>query len=207
VKVGIVNYGMGNLGSVRRALEDLDADVVIAERPESLSGVDRMVLPGVGAFGEAMARLRANGWETALHRAVRDEGKVLLGICLGMQMLGASSDENGVTEGLGFVPGHVRRLDAMGCTLRVPHVGWNEVRFAGGASLFTGIPQAVDFYFVHSYALDPESAGVCATATYGTGLAAAVEQGRVLGTQFHPEKSSAAGRQVLRNFLTVPSCL
>jgi glutamine amidotransferase len=206
MRVGLINYGMGNLGSVRRALEDLDAEVVIAERPELLSDVDRMVLPGVGAFGEAMARLRASGWEAALHRSVRDEGKVLLGICLGMQMLGESSDENGLTDGLGFIPGRVRRLDSMGCALRIPHVGWNDVRFTGGARLFAGIPQDVDFYFVHSYALDPDAAGVCATASYGGRMAAAVEHGRVLGTQFHPEKSSAAGRQVLRNFLAVPSC-
>jgi imidazole glycerol-phosphate synthase subunit HisH len=206
MKVGLINYGMGNLGSVRRALEDLDAEVVIAERPELLGDVDRMVLPGVGAFGEAMARLRAGGWEDALHRQVDEQGKVLLGICLGMQMLGESSDENGFTPGLGFVPGRVRRLDAMGCTLRIPHVGWNEVRFTSGTQLFAGIPQAVDFYFVHSYGLEAQTAGVCATASYGPDVAAAVEHGRVLGTQFHPEKSSAAGRQVLRNFLSVPSC-
>ena len=205
MKVGLINYGMGNLGSVRRALEDLGAQVVVAERPDALDGVDRMVLPGVGAFGEAMARLRAGGWEDALHRQVREQGKVLLGICLGMQMLAASSDENGVTSGLGFIPGRVRRLDAMGCALRIPHVGWNEVRFSDGARLFAGIPQDVDFYFVHSYAVEPDGAGVCATATYGADIAAAVEDGRVLGTQFHPEKSSAAGRQVLRNFLAVPS--
>jgi imidazole glycerol-phosphate synthase subunit HisH len=206
MKVGLINYGMGNLGSVRRALEDLDAEVVIAERPDSLGDVDRMVLPGVGAFGEAMARLRAGGWEEALHRQVREHGKVLLGICLGMQMLGESSDENGMTAGLGFIPGKVRRLDAMGCALRVPHVGWNEVRFTTGARLFAGIPQTVDFYFVHSYALEPGGDGVCATVCYGAEMAAAVEHGRVLGTQFHPEKSSAAGRQVLKNFLAVPSC-
>jgi glutamine amidotransferase len=202
MKVGLINYGMGNLGSVRRALEELDAEVVIADRPEMLDGVDRMVLPGVGAFGEAMARLRASRWDAALHRQVHEQRKVLLGICLGMQMLGESSDENGLTSGLGFIPGRVRRLDTMGCTLRIPHVGWNEVRFTGGAQLFAGIPQAVDFYFVHSFALDPAADGVCATVRYGGEMAAAVERGRVLGTQFHPEKSSAAGRQVLRNFLT-----
>ena len=205
MKVGIVNFGMGNLGSVRRALEDLDVGVVIADRPEALGDVDRMVLPGVGAFGEAMARLRASGWEEALHRQVSEQGKVLLGICLGMQMLGESSDENGLTSGLGFIPGRVRRLDTLGCELRIPHVGWNEVRFTDGARLFAGIPQGVDFYFVHSFALDPAAEGVCATASYGSTMAAAVDRGRVLGTQFHPEKSSAAGRQILRNFLAVPS--
>jgi glutamine amidotransferase len=206
MKVGLVNYGMGNLGSVRRALEDLEAEVVVADRPERLGEVDRIVLPGVGAFGEAMARLRAGGWEDALHHQVRHQGKVLLGICLGMQMLAASSDENGLTAGLGFFPGRVRRLDTMGCAMRIPHVGWNEVRFTGGARLFAHIPQAIDFYFVHSYALEAASDGVCATTDYGTALAAAVEHERVVGTQFHPEKSSAAGRQVLRNFLAIPSC-
>ena len=207
MKVAVVNYGMGNLGSVRRALEDLRAQVVIADHPSALHDVDRIVVPGVGAFGEGMARLRAGGWIDALHRQVEEAGKPLLGICLGMQMLGTSSAENGLSDGLGFIAGRVRRLDALGCSLRIPHVGWNEVGFPDGAHLFRQIPQATDFYFVHSYALEPDDrADVCATTTYGAPMAAAVHKGRIFGTQFHPEKSSRAGRQVLKNFLDFAAC-
>lgn len=202
MKVAVVNYGMGNLGSVRRALEQLEAQVVIADDPAAAAGADRIILPGVGAFGEGMARLRAAGWVDALRRSVND-GVPLLGICLGMQMLGSSSIESGESEGLNLIPGRVERLDALGCSLRVPHVGWNDVSFQG-AALFEGIPQSTDFYFVHGYALDPaDKADVCATTNYGVPLAAAVQKGRVFGTQFHPEKSSRAGRQILKNFLTI----
>jgi glutamine amidotransferase len=207
VKVGIVNYGLGNLASVRRALADLGAEVVVAERPVTLLEVNRIVLPGVGAFSEGMARLRAGGWVDVLLRQVLQSGTPLLGICLGMQMLATSSAENGLTEGLDLIPGRVRRLDDLGCGLRIPHVGWNEVRFEAGAALFQGIPQATDFYFVHSYALVPDAdASACATTTYGSTISAAVEKGRVFGTQFHPEKSSKAGRRLLRNFLDVATC-
>lgn len=206
MKVAVVNYGMGNLGSVRRALEDLEATVVIAQDPGALVGVDRIVLPGVGAFGAGMARLRAGGWIEALHRQV-EQGTPLLGICLGMQMLATGGEEDGTHEGLGFVAGRVRRLDALGCTLRIPHVGWNEVDFVEGAPLFRQIPPGTDFYFVHSYAFEPdEPKSVRATTTYGARLTAAVQQEHVFGTQFHPEKSSRAGRRLLKNFLQCAAC-
>jgi len=202
VTVALVYYGINNLASVRRALTDLGADVVIAERPDALAAASRIVLPGVGAFGEAMGRLRGGGWVEALREQVVDRGTPFLGICLGMQVLATSSDEAGFHEGLGLVPGCVRRLDAFGCSLRIPHVGWNEVHFVDNAALFRAIPQATDFYFVHSYAFAPDCAEtVCATTTYGATLTAAVQHGHIFGTQFHPEKSSRAGRQILRNFL------
>jgi glutamine amidotransferase len=207
VKVAVLDYGINNLGSVRRALADLGADVEIAAHPDALGEAGRIVLPGVGAFGEAMTRLRAEGWVEALREQVLVRGTPFLGICLGMQVLATSSEEAGFHEGLGLVPGRVRRLDALGCSLRIPHVGWNEVRFAEAATLFRAIPQATDFYFVHSYAFEPDSAEtVCATTTYGATLTAAVRVGHIFGTQFHPEKSSRAGRQVLRNFLEYGPC-
>jgi glutamine amidotransferase len=206
MKVALVNYGMGNLGSVRRALEELHADVVIAAHPAALADANRIVLPGVGAFGEAMARLRSGRWVEMLRQLVA-EGRPLLGVCLGMQLLATSSEENGLHQGLDLVAGRVRRLDALGCTLRIPHVGWNDVRFRDDAPLFARIPQDTDFYFVHSYAFEPDVPGdVCATTTYGAPLAAAVARGGVFGTQFHPEKSSIAGRQILSNFLDYAAC-
>ena len=207
MRVAVVNYGMGNLGSVRRALEDLAVEVAVAEHPAALFDANRVILPGVGAFGEGMARLRAAGWVDALQRVVLDSGKPLLGICLGMQMLANASEENGVNEGLNLIPGRVRRLDALGCSLRIPHVGWNEVRHRDGTPLFAQIPQGMDFYFVHSYAFDVDDPDdIAATTEYGVPMTAAVRRGHVFGTQFHPEKSSKAGRQVLRNFLDVVAC-
>ena len=204
--VAVVSYGVNNIGSVRRALVDLGADVVLAEHRDALAGADRVVLPGVGAFGEAMGRLRAGGWVDALRRLV-SQGRPLLGICLGMQMLADSSEENGTNEGLGLIAGRVRRLDALGCSLRIPHVGWNDVEFDHASPLFEGIPQGTDFYFVHSYAFEadrPET--VRATTAYDVPLVASVQREHVFGTQFHPEKSSRAGRQVLRNFLDYGRC-
>ena len=203
MKIGVVNYGMGNLGSVRRAFEDLGTTVVIAAEPTALYYTDRIVLPGVGNFAEGMQRLRAGGWVDALHSLVHEHQRPLLGICLGMQMLATDGEEGGDTPGLGFVPGRIRRIDRLGCTLRVPHVGWNEVDFTPQPEpLFAGVPGGSDFYFVHSYAFDPVDARhVVARTDYGAPLVAAVRQGHVVGTQFHPEKSSRCGRQLLRNFL------
>jgi glutamine amidotransferase len=206
MKVAVVDYGMGNLASVRRALEDLGAEAYLADHPSGLHNANRLVLPGVGAFADGMRAMRDRSLVQAVRTAV-DQGKPLLGICLGMQMLGPKSFEGGVTEGLGLVPGEVRRLDTLGCEFRVPHVGWNEVRFKKVDALFRGIPDATDFYFVHSYALVPENPEhLLASATYGCDMAAIVRNRNVFGCQFHPEKSSRAGRQLLRNFLSHVPC-
>lgn len=207
MKVGIINYGMGNLGSVRRALEDLGANVFVANHPLALFEANRIVLPGVGAFAEAMRRLHAEGWSDVLGRLVKEQGRPLLGICLGMQLLASNGDEGGPNPGLDFIEGHVKRLDTLGCTLRIPHVGWNEITFAADELLFAHIPQGADFYFVHSYAFAPSGDNNCVARTdYGVPVVAAVRNDHVFGTQFHPEKSSKAGRQVLRNYLEYRAC-
>lgn len=207
MKVGIVNYGMGNLGSVRRAFEDLNVDAFIAEHPAALLEGNRIVLPGVGSFFDGMAMLRAGGWIEMLQRLVQQDGQPLLGICLGMQMLAGSGEEGGFTLGLGLVPGRVRRLDLIGCTLRIPHVGWNDIASDSSCGLFAHIPSGSDFYFAHSYAFEAENGeDVIATTSYGVPMVAAVRRGHVFGTQFHPEKSSKAGRQLLRNFLDYVPC-
>jgi len=206
MRVAIVSYGMGNVGSVRRAMEDLGAAVTLAEHPAALFEADRIVLPGVGAFGECVARLDAAGFVGPLQRVVRD-GKPLLGICVGMQMLAEFGEEYGEHAGLGLIAGRVRRLDAMGCTLRLPHMGWNDVEFKPDQPLFESITSGSDVYFVHSFGLDPSTTdAACATAEYGVPLVAAVRSGHVFGTQFHPEKSSRVGRRVLRNFLDYRPC-
>jgi len=208
MKVAIIDYGVGNLGSVRRALARLDAEAVITDRPAQLAGADRIILPGVGSFSDGMARLGAHGWVEEIQRQVRESGKPLLGLCLGMQLLASRGREGGDTPGLGFVAGDVVRLDTIGCRLRIPHVGWNTITRSGGDhGLLAGIPDGTDFYFVHSYAFAPANSGhVWAATDYGVPVVAAVGTGHVFGTQFHPEKSSKAGLRLLRNFLEFGSC-
>jgi len=207
MKVAIVNYGMGNLGSVRRAFDELNADAFIAEHPSSLYNAHRIVLPGVGAFGEGMSRLHSGGWVDALHR-IADEGtRPLLGICLGMQMLATEGEEGGPARGLGLVNGKVRRLDALGCALHIPHVGWNEVSYIPDDPLFAHIPQQADFYFVHSFTfIADDASSVTGSTNHDIQIVASVRKDSVFGTQFHPEKSSKVGRQLLRNFLDYKPC-
>lgn len=207
MRVAIVNFGMSNLASVRRALEDIGADAYVTDDPAAINQANRIVLPGVGAFSEGMQSLAQAGWVHSLRHAVIEQHKPLLGICLGMQMLGSRSFEGGVTEGLDLIPGEVRRLDTLGCELRIPHVGWNEVRYRTEDALFTGIPDGSDFYFVHSFGLVPKhDEYLLATAPYGYDVAAVVRKGNVFGCQFHPEKSSRAGRRLLRNFMDYVAC-
>jgi glutamine amidotransferase len=207
MKVAIVNYGMGNLGSVRRAFEDLGAQPFVASHPAALFDSQRVVLPGVGAFPDAMKRLNDEGWTDVLRKLVREEKKPLLGICLGMQLLAERGTEVSEVEGLGLVHGTIRRLDELGCRERIPHVGWNELELVADDPLFAHIPQRSDFYFVHSFAYDAGGKkATTGTTDYGVPLVASVREGNCWGTQFHPEKSSKAGRQVLRNFLEVKPC-
>lgn len=207
MKVAIINYGMGNLGSVRRAFEDIGAETYIASHPAAIYDANRVVLPGVGAFAEGMKCLSDAGWVDALHDVVTQQRKPLLGICLGMQMLASTGHEGGLSAGLGFVPGQVQRLDTLGCKLRIPHVGWNEVRYKTNDAIFNEIPDLSDFYFVHSYAFVPENdEHLIATAPYDCDVAAVIRNDNVFGCQFHPEKSSKAGRQLLKNFMGYLPC-
>lgn len=208
MRVAIINYNMGNLGSVRRSFEEVGAEVIIANHPSALYEADKIVLPGVGAFPEGMSQLNQGGWTDVIKDVVLYHNKPLLGICLGMQMLASSSFEGVETTGLNLIPGVVRRLDELGCDQRVPHMGWNEVQYRhGGHVLFQHMPNGSDFYFVHSYAFSIENVeDLLATTNYGCELAAVVAKGNVFGCQFHPEKSSKAGRQLLKNFLTYLSC-
>lgn len=207
MKVAVVDYGMGNLGSVRRALSELGADVLVAERPGLLRDVDRFVLPGVGSFADGIAHLNHFGWVGEIHRQVVECGKPFLGICLGMQLLATKGAEGGDTTGLGLIDGEVQRLDVLGCAARIPHVGWNSITLNGANPLFAGVPNNTDFYFVHSYAFRPlRELDVVAYTDYGISLPAAIAKDHIFGTQFHPEKSSTAGLQVLRNFMEFASC-
>lgn len=207
MKVAIVDYGMGNLGSVSRALAELGAEPFVAATPEGLADAERIIVPGVGNFAEGMDRLANGGWIETLRRQVAD-GLPLLGICLGMQLLASRGTEGGDRPGLDLIPGTVRRLDTLGCSRRIPHVGWNNVSFPRDPGpLFARIPDGTDFYFVHSFAFQATRADdVIALTDYDIPVVAAIGCGRVMGTQFHPEKSSKAGLRLLRNFLGPLSC-
>jgi glutamine amidotransferase len=207
MKVGVIDYGVGNLGSVLRALEEMRVAPVLVNRAAELHATDCLILPGVGNFADCARLLDAGSWSTALKEEVLGNSRPLLGVCVGMQLLADSSTEGTeagqVSLGLGFIPGQVQHLSTLGCTQRVPHVGWNSItRTPTDDHLFNSIPDGTDFYFVHSYAFVPQDpADVLATTDYGVSVTAAVRRGHVWGTQFHPEKSSRAGLRLLRNFI------
>jgi glutamine amidotransferase len=214
MRVGVIDYGVGNLGSVLRALEELRVAPILVTRAMDMHATDSLILPGVGNFADCARLLGEGGWTQALRDEVQGGNKPLLGVCVGMQLLASCSMEGADayfpdgTPGLGFIPGRVEHLRTLGCSLRVPHVGWNEVTTgATKGGLFNGIPDGTDFYFVHSYAfVTADPADVLATTDYGMPVAAAVRRGYVWGTQFHPEKSSRAGFRLLRNFIEGPTC-
>ena len=194
--IAILDYGMGNLRSVQKAFEYLGADARIVSAPAEADRAARLVLPGVGAFRDAAERLRASGLDEALLRAAR-AGKPVLGICLGMQLMFARSEENGSYEGLGLFPGTITRLPAPG--LKIPHMGWNTIATRACPLWEAGEEKCV--YFVHSYcAAEISEDWTAAVCEYGMPFSAAVCRDNVMATQFHPEKSGAAGLEMLRRF-------
>jgi glutamine amidotransferase len=199
VCVGICDYGVGNLRSVERALLAGGARALVSGDAAELARCDGIVLPGVGAFSVAAAALRERGLDSAV-REIAAAGRPVLGVCLGFQLLFADSDEGGGGAGLALLPGAVRRLDTH--RGKVPHMGWNQLHMVRPSALLDGVAEGEHMYFVHSYAATPgNGADVVATTEYGGEVVAAVEHGNVAGTQFHPEKSGAAGLRVYANFV------
>ena len=198
VDVAIVDYGMGNRRSVEKAFERVGARPRVTRDPDAIRAADGVVVPGVGAFPRAMANLRALGLDAVIRERV-EAGVPLLGICLGMQLLFERSEELGGADGLGLLRGAVRPLDARGA--RVPHIGWNVVRFERATRLNAALPAEAAFYHVHSFVVEPaDSADVLGTAEYGERFPSAVARDHVFGVQFHPEKSSAHGLRLLASF-------
>ena len=202
-RIAIVDYGMGNLASVRNALLRLGADALIAREPRLLEPAGAYVLPGVGAFPTAMDNLARFGLIELLHTQVLEKRKPVLGICLGMQLFAERSSELGSHGGLGWLPGSVERIEPGTAALRVPHVGWNQSRHSPDASLFARVAPDTHFYFDHSYRVVCPDEFVVSRVDYGAPLVAAVAKGNVFGVQFHPERSQSAGLKVLRNFLNI----
>ena len=198
----IIDYDAGNIKSVENALRFLGHDVVVTADPEVILQADHVILPGVGAFGDAMQRLRSRGLEDTI-REVVDRGTPFLGICLGLQLLFEESEESPGVRGLALLPGRIRRIpDGEG--RKVPQIGWNDISFPGESRLFKGLPQGSFVYFVHSFYLEAgDRSDVAATTEYGVSIDAAVEHGNLFACQFHPEKSERVGMQILENFLAV----
>lgn len=200
-RFALVEYGAGNIGSLLRGLKEAgQPDVQVVRDPSDAEGSRGIIVPGVGAFASGMGRLRSEGWVEPI-RAHAAAGGFVLGICAGMQFLASRGSEGGDTEGLDLIRGTVVPLDSLGCTERLPHVGWSSVETALHP-IFDGIPSSTDFYFSHRYTFVPENPNVVAGHfTYGVRGAAAVSSGNVHGIQFHPEKSSFAGIRVLSNIM------
>jgi glutamine amidotransferase len=202
-EIAVVDYGAGNLRSVAKALERSGLKVAVTSDPDALPRAGGVVLPGVGNFADAAEKLRSRGIAQAL-AAARAAGRPYLGLCLGLQLLFEESDEHGRVAGLGVLAGRVERFperDACGRTLRVPHIGWNQVRFAGSHPMLAGLPREECYYFVHAYRARPaEASCVVGRTEYGEAFASAVATERLFAVQFHPEKSQRAGFALLEGY-------
>ena len=198
--IAIIDYDAGNIKSVEKALQRLGQEVMITRDPEEILNADKVILPGVGAFGDAMANLRKYHLDQVIYQVV-ERSIPFLGICLGLQLLFEKSDETKGVAGLGILKGEICRIPD-GENLKIPHMGWNSLHLQNNGRLFRGIKEDAYVYFVHSYYLKAEDEEIVkATAEYGTHIHASVEQGNVFACQFHPEKSSDVGLQILKNFV------
>lgn len=197
--IAVIDYDAGNIRSVEHALAALGLPAVLTRDPDVIRKADKVILPGVGAFGDAMEKLNTYGLIGVIKEVVA-AGKPFLGICLGMQLLFDSGEESPGAKGLSLLPGRILRIPE-GDGLKIPHIGWNDLAFPKKSRLFEGIPEGSYVYFVHSYYLKADRIeDVAATTQYGVEIHAAVEQGNVFGCQFHPEKSGDVGLAILRNF-------
>lgn len=196
--IAIVDYGVGNLHSVLKAMEKTGAQVCVTSDKDVIKKADKLILPGVGSFGHCMKNLRACGLENVV-KEFADSGRPFLGICVGLQILFEASEESPGVSGLGFLKGKIVRLPEAG--LKIPQIGWNNLAYKKESPLFKGLTKSEYVYFVHSYYAQPEDAGIItATVDYGAGITASVASGNIQATQFHPEKSGDVGLQILANF-------
>jgi glutamine amidotransferase len=198
--IAMIDYDAGNIKSVEKALQKLGADVVITKDPQVILSADKVILPGVGSFGDAMNNLKKYGLDEVIHQVV-EKGTPFLGICLGLQLLFERSDESPEAVGLGILKGEILRIpDAEG--LKIPHMGWNSLHLQNNGRLFNGLKENDYVYFVHSYYLKAEDESIVkATTNYSVNIHASVEKDNVFACQFHPEKSSDVGLQILKNFV------
>ena len=204
-EIGIIDCGISNLVSISRAILNLGFMPKTISDPSELSGKSRLIFPGQGSFGEGMRRIHERGLFDALRHVVIEKRTPILGICLGMQLFAEIGSEGGVVSGLSFLKGTIRKFPSQ--ELRVPHIGWNSVVINQESILLKGIPSMTDFYFSHSYVFDSaDDSIVSSNFEYGLQYISSIEHGNIFGTQFHPEKSSKAGRLLLKNFCEVELC-
>ena len=202
IMVAIIDYDAGNIKSVEKAIQFLGKEAVITRNPEEILSATHVILPGVGAFGDAMEKLHKYGLVSVIHEVIK-RNIPFIGICLGLQLLFERSEETPGVEGLGILKGEIKRIPDKE-DLKIPHIGWNSLKYPNIGRLYEGIPEDSYVYFVHSYYLDAEDKDiVMATTEYGTKIHASVEKGNVFACQFHPEKSSSVGLKILENFLKV----
>ena len=203
IKVGIIDYGISNLTSVFNAFHHIGVEVEVIANPVGFKYCTHMVLPGVGSFSTGIKNLEKSGFVNHI-REWAYAGKPLIGMCLGMQLLAEEGEEFGLSKGLGLIPGRVVKVKTNDPALRLPHVGWNDVKIAERSLLLGGIDNPADFYFVHTYGYeDPTASYVTGVCQYGGAQVAIIEKGNVYGTQFHPEKSQKNGLTLLRNFIAL----
>lgn len=201
--VVVVDYGMGNIRSVSKAFEAAGAQVLVSSKVEDLEKADRIVLPGVGAFGDSMANLEKLGLIGPLKEQVLGKKKPYFGICLGLQILAEAGEEKGHYRGLGWLPGKTVMFALQDPDLKVPHIGWNDITISRESPLWEGLGKKRDFYFVHSFYFSPQDPrDTAATCSYGLDFTAAVQHENIFATQFHPEKSQESGLRIIQNFLS-----
>lgn len=202
MKIGVVHYGLGNVFSVCSAVERLGVELKLCKKANDLEEVDKIILPGVGAFGDAMSRLTDKGFVEELSKEVIDKQKPYLGICLGAQLVYNTSEEFGKHAGFGWLEGVIKQIDKNGQNIRVPHTGWDNIRKTKNSILFEDIPEDEVFYFNHSFAIYSDNDNnVAAFGDYGKAFTAVVEHNNIYATQFHPEKSQKSGLKLLENFV------
>ncbi|MCX7927494.1 MAG: imidazole glycerol phosphate synthase subunit HisH [Candidatus Omnitrophica bacterium] len=201
--IAIIDYGMGNLHSVRKAFERMGAETIISNHPNELKKVEKIVLPGVGSFGDAVQALRKYGLEEVIYQHIQEK-KPFLGICLGMHILLEASQESEAVAGLGIIPGVVKKFEASS-HLKVPHIGWNQINFRRlNCPLFKGVDDASSVYFCHSYFAQPkDNMVIAATTDYGIEFCSILWKDNIFATQFHPEKSQQVGLKIIENFVTL----
>lgn len=198
--VAVIDYDAGNIRSVEKAVAALGGQAAVTRKPEEILSAEHVILPGVGAFGDAMGKLRKYGLDGVIREVVARKTP-FLGICLGLQLLFESSEESEGVEGLGILPGKIVRIPE-GADLKIPHIGWNSLSYPNPGRLFKGVQEQSYVYFVHSYYLQAEDAGIVKAVTqYGVEIHASVEKENIFACQFHPEKSSETGMRILKNFL------
>ena len=202
MKIGIINYGLGNLKSLEMIIKNLGYDVEVIFSAKNLKKLDKAILPGVGSYCQAMSLINSNFWNEEIIEFTLGKKNFLLGICLGMQILSSVGEEIKQTKGLNLIEGKVVSLKSINCRERIPHIGWNGIENKKNSILLNEIPENTDFYFVHSYVFKPNNlTNVVSTTNYDIDFCSIINKDNIFGTQFHPEKSSFSGRKILQNFL------